>query len=140
MLHNSHFKRFISKLCSSILFNIEWSVIDTTLLLRLIQSLWLWSNCLVLLFYYMYAWFDMFTIDLALFICCDEIVKDLMDFLLEKQCFSYYLLFLLFDILVLVKKVIMEVLSGLSFCWRKFSVTTFYLLNDGSLNLILTRW
>lgn len=58
----------------------------------------------------------MFTIDLALFICCDEIVKDLMDFLLEKQCFSYYLLFLLFDILVLVKKVIMEVLSGLSFC------------------------
>ena len=58
----------------------------------------------------------MFTIDLALFICCDEIVKDLMGFLLEKQCFSYYLLFLLFDILVLVKKVIMEVLSGLSFC------------------------
>ena len=58
----------------------------------------------------------MFTIDLGLFICCDEIVKDLMDFLLEKQCFSYYLLFLLFDILVLVKKVIMEVLSGLSFC------------------------
>lgn len=133
MLHNSHFKRFISKLCSSILFNIEWSVIDTTLLLRLIQSLWLRPNLLVLLFYYMYAWFDMFTIDLALFICCDEIVKDLMDFLLEKQCFSYYLLFLLFDILVLVKKVIMEVLSGLSFCWRKFSVTTnkfTYLMTD----------